>query len=77
MTIRLAAQESTLPGDTLMEKFQATLDCGFDGIELSGQGGGVFAADYTVRGPLADPKVSVNPLSALTPGFLRGVFNLF
>jgi sugar phosphate isomerase/epimerase len=43
VTIQLAAQEATLPGDTLMEKFQATLDCGFDGIELSGQGRGVFA----------------------------------
>jgi AsmA-like C-terminal region len=38
------------------------------------QGGGLFAASYTVRGPLADPQVSVNPLSALTPGLLRGVF---
>lgn len=42
MTVKLAAQESTLPGANLMEKFQFTLDCGFDGIELSGQGGGVF-----------------------------------
>ena len=24
-----------------------------------------------------DPKVSVNPLSALTPGFLRGLFGIF
>jgi hypothetical protein len=37
-------------------------------------GGGVFAARYSVRGPLKDPKVGINPLSALTPGFLRGVF---
>jgi hypothetical protein len=41
------------------------------------QGGGVFAATYTVTGPLDDPKVGVNPLSALTPGFLRGLFKLF
>jgi hypothetical protein len=40
-------------------------------------GGGVFAASYTVRGPLANPEISVNPLSALTPGFLRGLFGLF
>jgi hypothetical protein len=40
------------------------------------KGGGVFAARYTVRGKLADPKVAVNPLSALTPGFLRGVFGV-
>jgi hypothetical protein len=41
------------------------------------KGGGVFAARYSVSGPLADPKVGVNPLSALTPGFLRGIFGLF
>jgi uncharacterized protein YhdP len=41
------------------------------------RGGGVFAASYTVRGPVADPQVSVNPLAALTPGFLRGLFRLF
>ncbi len=41
------------------------------------KGGGVFAARYSVRGPLADPKVGVNPLSALTPGFLREGFGLF
>lgn len=40
-------------------------------------GGGVFAASYTVRGRLDDPTVSVNPLTALTPGFLRGLFGLF
>ncbi len=41
------------------------------------RGGGVFAASYTLRGKLDDPDVSVNPLSALTPGFLRGLFKLF
>ena len=40
-------------------------------------GGGVFAASYRVRGPLSDPEASVNPLSALTPGFLRGLFGIF
>ncbi|NOG70338.1 AsmA-like C-terminal region-containing protein [Roseicella sp. DB1501] len=39
-------------------------------------GGGVFAATYRVQGSLADPTVSVNPLAALTPGFLRGLFGL-
>ncbi len=38
------------------------------------KGGGLFAADYTLDGPLADPVVHINPLSALTPGFLRGIF---
>lgn len=41
------------------------------------RGGGVFAATYTLRGPMEDPRVSVNPLAALTPGFLRGLFGLF
>jgi hypothetical protein len=40
------------------------------------RGGGLFAATYRLRGPLADPAVSVNPLAALTPGFLRGVFGI-
>jgi len=37
VSVKLAAQESTLPGDTLEEKFEFTLNCGFDGIELAGQ----------------------------------------
>jgi hypothetical protein len=41
------------------------------------RGGGVFAASYSVRGKLANPNVRVNPLTALTPGFLRGVFHIF
>jgi hypothetical protein len=39
-----------------------------------GEGGGVFAAAYTLKGPLKDPQTSVNPLSILTPGFLRELF---
>ena len=41
------------------------------------QGGGVFAATYGLLGPLSDPAVSINPLSALAPGFLRQLFGLF
>lgn len=40
------------------------------------RGGGLFAATYRMRGPLSDPSVTVNPLAALTPGFLRGIFGL-
>ena len=40
------------------------------------RGGGVFAATYTLRGPMADPHVGINPLAALTPGFLRGLFGV-
>ncbi|HZF75560.1 MAG TPA: AsmA-like C-terminal region-containing protein [Acetobacteraceae bacterium] len=39
-------------------------------------GGGVFAATFRVQGPADDPAVTVNPLAALTPGFLRGLFGL-
>lgn len=38
------------------------------------EGGGVFAANFSVTGPIEDPKTTVNPLSALTPGILRNLF---
>jgi len=41
------------------------------------KGGGVIAFNYTMKGPSADPSVTVNPLSALTPGFMRKLFNIF
>ncbi len=41
------------------------------------KGSGVFAATYSVRGALNNPEMSVNPLAALTPGFLRGLFSIF
>lgn len=41
------------------------------------RGGGMFAASYAVEGALKNPTVSVNPLTTLTPGFLRGLFKLF
>jgi hypothetical protein len=40
-------------------------------------GGGVIAFNYSMKGPTHDPGVVVNPLSALTPGFLRNLFNIF
>jgi hypothetical protein len=33
--------------------------------------------NYSLRGKFADPGVTVNPLSAVTPGFLRGIFDIF
>ena len=42
-----------------------------------GEGSGVFAATYEVDGALNDPDVSVNPLAALAPGALRGLFDIF
>lgn len=41
------------------------------------KGGGLLAFNYSMRGPTQEPDVTVNPLSALTPGFLRNLFNIF
>lgn len=41
------------------------------------QGGGLFAWRYSVTGPIGNPSVGINPVSALTPGFLRGLFGIF
>lgn len=38
------------------------------------KGGGIFAANFSLTGSLDNPDVSVNPLSALTPSYLRRVF---
>lgn len=43
-------------------------------ILSGGSDGGVFAATYSVRGPVKSPTTSVNPLSVLTPGILRRIF---
>lgn len=40
-------------------------------------GDGLVAMNYSIKGSIDDSEVSVNPLSALTPGFLRGFFNIF
>jgi hypothetical protein len=39
------------------------------------EGEGMFAVTYRMTGPLDDPDVAVNPLSALAPGFLRAMFS--
>ena len=40
-------------------------------ILTGGEGRGVFAINYTVRGPIDNPKGEVNAATAITPGFLR------
>lgn len=40
------------------------------------KGGGVFAVRFGVSGDLDDPKVTVNPVSALAPGILRNLFGV-
>ncbi len=41
------------------------------------KGGGLLAIGFSVRGPFDDPSVLVNPLTAVTPGFLRNLFGIF
>ncbi|WP_412760072.1 hypothetical protein [Methylobacterium guangdongense] len=40
-----------------------------------GHNEGLFAVNFRVSGKLASPDVSVNPLSAIAPGFLRKLFS--
>ena len=44
---------------------------------VGGEGEGVFAATFSVKGTTEEPTVSVNPLAALAPGFLRNLFSIF
>lgn len=46
------------------------------GLLVSREGEGVIGVTYQVSGAADDPSVSVNPLSALAPGFLRRLFQL-
>lgn len=41
---------------------------------LTGGEGALIAATYSIKGPVRTPTVTVNPLSALTPGILRRIF---
>ena len=43
-------------------------------IFVGKKGEGIFALSYTVKGGFDKTQIAVNPLSALTPGFLRGIF---
>ena len=45
-------------------------------IVVGKKGEGMFALNYTVKGPYSTAQVAVNPLSALTPGFLRRIFDV-
>ena len=43
---------------------------------VSRSGEGVIGMTYAVSGDSANPTVTVNPLSALAPGFLRRLFQI-
>jgi hypothetical protein len=77
-TIDLRAREADVSGTVVPAYFfnQLLGDLPLVGRVFSPEkGGGVFAARYSVRGRLADPKIGINPFSALTPGFLREIFD--
>lgn len=44
-------------------------------ILSGGEGEGIFAMTFSMSGSLDDPDLSFNPLSLLTPGFLRNIFS--
>lgn len=44
------------------------------GSLLTRKGEGLFGFNYDLSGPASNPRVQVNPLSALTPGIFREVF---
>lgn len=48
----------------------------FGRLLVGEKGSGLFAAHFTVTGPLAKPRFNVNPISILTPGVIRRVFDI-
>lgn len=42
---------------------------------LSGKDGTVFAANYSIKGDISDPNISINPLSALSPSSLKDLLS--
>jgi hypothetical protein len=44
------------------------------GLITGGQDQGVLAVSYQIKGSLSAPHISVNPVSLLTPGFIRNLF---
>lgn len=78
-SIDRAAGKANL-GGTLVPAY--TLNTLLGKLPLIGQiftsrpGEGIFGITYRVTGPIDNPQVSVNPLSALTPGILRRIFEI-
>lgn len=75
-SVNLADDSSSIAG-TIVPSY--TLNSVLGVIPLLGkilvpEGEGIFGITYKVSGPIDDPVVDVNPLSALTPGILRRMF---
>lgn len=77
----LAEEKIDLQGAVIPAKL---VDTALSGIPLIGNiydaitgGEGLLAVDYKMQKELEKPEISVNPLSALTPGILRNFFDIF
>ena len=46
----------------------------FGALVVGRDGEGIFSLTYSVRGSIDEARVSINPLSAATPGILRRIF---
>src|SRR6201999_1838262 len=68
-----AKLKGTVVPFSIFNRFLASIPVIGD-IVTGGDGGGVLAVAYSVDGTLGNPQVSVNPVSLLTPGFLRNIF---
>ena len=73
-TDRIAIQGTVVPAYALNSIIGEIPILGY--LLTGGQGGGIFAVVYSATGHLSQPAIVVNPLSALAPGFLRGVFSI-
>jgi hypothetical protein len=76
-TVDLDAQTLDLSG-TLVPAYTINTVLGYipllGKLLLGGEGQGLFAVNFHAAGPIDNPAISVNPLSALAPGFLRNLF---
>ncbi|MDX1974257.1 MAG: AsmA-like C-terminal domain-containing protein [Rickettsiales bacterium] len=70
--VDMAIQGTVVPAYTLNSMVGKVPIVG--NVLTGGDGQGVFAASYNVKGTYKEPDVSVNPLSILAPGFLRRLF---
>jgi hypothetical protein len=48
----------------------------FGPVLMGGQYEGLFALNFRINGPASAPVLTVNPLSAIAPGFLRKIFGV-
>ncbi|MDC0190157.1 AsmA-like C-terminal region-containing protein [Rhodospirillales bacterium] len=66
-----------------LDKINSLLGRALRGVPLFGEvfsggekGGSLFAAEYSMVGPIDGPEINTNPLTALTPGIFRKIFQI-